>query len=395
MVRLRISRYLLKEVFVPTLLGLTVFTFVLLMGRILKLVELVINRGIPPLEVLKLFLYLLPSFFVITIPIAFLLGILLGFGRLSADSEIVALKSCGVSLYGMARPVLLLALLASLATAFLTIYGQPQGAYAFRVQAFQILNSQATIGIQPRIFNDGFDGLVVYAGEVEEQRGIMKEVFISDERVSETPAVILASSGRIISDRERLVMTLRLQDGSIQRRVRDGQEDVYQVVRFATYDINLNLGTQANGSEATGQKKKDKEKTLEELDQALAQATTMEERNALRVEFHQRFALPLAPLLFALVGMPLGIQSSRSGRGGGFALALGISLIYFVLITGAKTLGEGGILSPPLAMWAPNLLFLGCGIALFQMTARERRLAALDRIQDLAERLRRRIFRRS
>ena len=101
---IRIHRYILKEIAVPTGLGMLILTFVLFMGRILKLAEMVINKGVPLGEIGKLFAFLLPNFLVITLPLAFLLGVLLGFGRLSADSEIVALKSSGISLYGMLQP---------------------------------------------------------------------------------------------------------------------------------------------------------------------------------------------------------------------------------------------------------------------------------------------------
>ena len=183
----RIHRYIIKEISVPTILGLLIFTFVLLMGRILKLVEMVINKGVPLVETAKLFLYLLPTFLVITLPLAFLLGVLLGFGRLSADSEIVALKSCGFSLYGMLKPVALLAVSVSLLTGLLTLFVEPYANNAFRNQVFQIATSRASIGIQPRVFNDEFEGLILYANEIDERRGYMEGLFISDQRVGSTP----------------------------------------------------------------------------------------------------------------------------------------------------------------------------------------------------------------
>jgi lipopolysaccharide export system permease protein len=376
----RIHRYIAREIALPTLIGLLVFTFVLLMGRILKLVELVVNKGVPLGEMLQLFAYLLPAFLVITIPLAFLLGVLLGFGRLSADNEIVALKGSGIPLYGMLRPVLVLALLCTLGTAWLTLYGNPSGQSAFRDQVFEIARSRANVGILPRVFNDEFEGLVLYAGDIDERRGEMSGVFISDERIGATPAVILAGRGRVISDPEQRILTLRLENGTIHRRPVDKQGDTYQVIGFTTYDINLNMGQQLD--EAGGRQKKLREFPLPELWAKLESAQTPEERRPLRVELHKRFALPLAPLVFALVGVPLGIRTQRSGKGGGFATALAIFMAYYICATFGETLAlESGF--PPLAtLWAPNLLFFLAGLALLRRAARERPLPAQEWLEQ-------------
>lgn len=384
----RIHRYIAREVAVPTLLGLLVFTFVLLMGRLLKLVELVVNKGVPAGEVGRLFLCLLPTFLVLTIPMAFLLGVLLGFGRLSADSEVVALKACGVSLYGMLLPVLLLGAAASLATALLTLYAEPSGNAAFRSQLFQIASSQASSGFQPRIFNDDFDGLVLYAAGQDEQDGTLQGVFISDERVGSTPAIILARSGRIVSDRNALTLTLRLEDGSIHRQPDDGLHDSYQLVRFATYDVNLNLGQQL--SENQQRRKRENELSATELRQALTQAPPGEERSKLAVEWHRRLALPVTPLLFALVGVPLGVRCQRSGRGGGFASALAVFLLYYVLFSFAETLAVKKGVPVAAAIWAPTVLLLAGGFFLLHLAAQEKPLLprAAERLRRLVPRMR-------
>ncbi len=352
-------------------LGLVTFTFVLLMGRTLNLVEMIINKGVPFGDIVLLFLCLLPSFLVITVPLSFLLGVLLGFGRLSADSEIVAMKASGVALGQMLRPVIVLALATSAATAFLTLYAQPLGNYAFRSAVFNIIDRQVSVGLQARVFNDAFDGLVLYANKIEEKSGILHDVFISDQRLGETPTVITAGTGRVVADGDALSLTLRLRTGSIHRRpLRDGKES-YQVVQFDSYDINLNMGQQLE-TQAAGHKKKDREKTLSELKESYRTAPTEKDRNRYLVERHYRYALPLAPLIFALAGVPLGIHSNRSGRGGGFALALITALTYYFVMTTAKTFGEEGVLPAALAPWLPNILFLGLGAFLFHLTAQEK-----------------------
>lgn len=374
----RIHRYIAREITVPTLLGLIIFTFVLLMGRILKLVELVINKGIPVGEVVKLFGYLLPSFLVITIPLAFLLGVLLGFSRLSADSETIALKASGISLYGMLKPVLALAVLASMVTAYLTLRAGPSGNSAFRAQVFQIATSRASTGFQPRVFNDEFDGLVLYASDIQERSGILEGVFISDERVGSTPSVILARRGRVIPDRSALTLTLRLEEGAIHRRPGDKEHDTYQVIDFSTYDINLNLGQQL--PDTPQRRKKESELTAGELKEARDQAQSAAERNGLTVEWHRRLILPMAPVLFGLIGVPLGIRSQRSGRGGGFATGLVVFLTYYLLFSFAETLAVEGGLNPVPIIWAPNALFLTGSLVLLYMSAQEKQPLLLERL---------------
>ncbi|MDO3379396.1 LPS export ABC transporter permease LptF [Geoalkalibacter halelectricus] len=379
--------YILRETLAPFILGVAIFTFVLLMGRLLRLVELVLNKGVPLADILKLFAYLLPSFLVLTLPLAFLLAVLLGFGRLSADAEVVALKSSGVSLYDMARPVLVLALAVSLLTALLTFYAEPQGKRAFRDQVFEIAHARATVGVEPRIFNDEFDGLVLYANSIDDRSGLMQGLFISDERIGREPAVILARSGRAISDPQALTLTLRLQQGAIHRLQDRRGESVYQIVEFDNYDIQLDLGRELRNFRE--RQKRESEMSLAELGQAIAHADAEEKRKYL-VERHQRLVMPLAPVLFALIGIPLGIQSQRSSRGGGFALALAVFLAYYLVFSFAETLGHEGLVPPAAAMWLPNLVFLAAGIALLRMTAREKRLALFDRLDDWGRALARR-----
>jgi lipopolysaccharide export system permease protein len=383
---IRIHRYLAREISVPTILGLLVFTFVLFMGQTLRLVELIINKGIPVGEIARLFLCLLPNFLVITLPLAFLLGILIGFGRLSTDGEVIALKSCGLSLYQLVFPVFILAVLAGLFTAVLTLKVKPAANSAFRSQLFEMATSRASIGLQPHVFNDDFDGLVLYANEIDDRTGLMKGIFISDERIGASPSTIVAARGHIIRDRDALTLILRLEDGSIHRHPRRTGEDSYQVIDFSTYDINLNMG-QDSSTTAGNRRIKESELTMEELGQARRNAATTAEQNKFTVEAQKRYAFPFAPLVFALVGVPLGIRSTRSGRGGGFPLALGIFLAYYVLLSFAETLAEKGVLPAVPTLWAPNLLFLCGGLYLLYRSAREKTF-------DFPERVITRIFRR-
>jgi lipopolysaccharide export system permease protein len=383
---LRIHRYIFREVAIPSLLGLLIFTFVLFMGRILRLMDLVINKGVPVTEIVKLFLCLLPSFLVITLPLAFLLGVLIGFGRLSAENEVVAMKSCGIGLYAMARPVLVLALMTCALTALLTIKVNPESQAAFASRIFKIATTRATVGLRPRVFNDEFNGLVLYADAIDEHTDTLKGVFISDERSGAIPATILAEKGSILRNKKDLVLTLRLRNGTIHRRPRDKGKDAYQTVSFSTYDISLNMGRHPESRQ-----RKISELSWTELRRALRTADSSGRRNRYLAEMQERLALPFAPLVFALIGLPLGIQSQRTGRGSGFAMALGVFLAYYLLLSFGETLAEkGGLSSVPL-IWAPNLIFFFGGLFLLHRTAVERPLALFEWLAEGPSRILRRL----
>jgi lipopolysaccharide export system permease protein len=370
----KISLYIAREIAVPTGLGLTVFTFILFMGRILKLMELVINKGVPLTDIGRLLLCLFPSFLVITLPLAVLVGVMLGFGRLSSENEIIAFKASGISLYGMTRTVMVLALIASLVTGLLTLVAGPAGNRAFRKQIFNLASNRASGGIQPRVFNSDFDNLVLYANQIDERRDTFRGILIFDQRTSQDPAIILAQSGRIISDPQTLTLTLRLENGTIHRS--SAEKKSYQIVKFTTYDLNLNLAQQLEKTE--DEALKPKEMPFQGLITASSEKPTAKRQTKLAIEFHKRLALPLAPLIFALIGIPLGIQTHRSGRGGEFSLALAVFLIYYLSLSFMETLAIEAGFPPGPCLWLPNLVFLAGGIILFQQTAREKRLSALD-----------------
>lgn len=384
MSNLRIHRYILREISLPALLSLLIFTFVLLLGRIPRLTELVINKGLPLGEMLQLFSYLLPTFFSITVPLSFLLGILLAFGRFSADSEFIALKASGVSLYSLLKPVLILACCGSLLTLWLTASVEPAGKSAFRDKLFQIASSRASVGIRAGVFNDDFDGLVLYAGAMDERRGIMQNVFISDEREGETPATILAQQGRFIPDPDNYSMTLQLNNGSIHRQPKGDKKSTYQLIGFSTYNINLDLGNQLAGND--GRYRSRGELSWGELRAAQQNSSNTKDLLRLKVEQHKRLAIAFAPLVFALVGVPLGLQSNRSGKGAGFALALAISLVYYLLLSIASTFAGKGLIPVAIALWLPNLCFFCGGSYFLRRTAIERPLKLLAQLAALWQR---------
>src|SRR5262245_4590642 len=162
-----LHRYIFREVVTPFLLGLGIFTFVLLIARLLKLIELVVNRGLPATQILELLGYLMPAFLEVTVPMAMLLAILIAFGRLSADAEMIAMRSSGLSIYQLAPPVILFVGMATGMTALLSMYARPWANHNLKHELWDIARTRATAGLRPQIFNDEFPGLVIYAEQID------------------------------------------------------------------------------------------------------------------------------------------------------------------------------------------------------------------------------------
>ena len=414
----RIHRYIAREIIIPAGLGLFVLTFILMMGRLPKLVELIVNKGVPVSEILGWRLrdrvpFASYLFFRYPSPTE-------GAGEVRTAEQLVACaqelkKRCGFTSHklkggvfppgyelecyralaralpgdGILRPVLLLGIAASLLTGYQTISGEPASIAAFRNLLFNIASSRATIGIQSGVFNDDFDGLVVYSGHVDERSGEMTGVFISDERPGQTPSIIFARHGRILSNPKARILTLQLNDGTIHRQPGGQNRSSYQVIDFNTYDISLNLSQSLDSS--ANRPTKRGEMTMAELETIRNKLPTGPKRNLYIIEIYQRIILAFAPFLFVLLGVPLGIQSNRSGKGAGFALALMVFMTYYLVLSLAKTLGIEGIIPPLIAIWIPDLLFLLAGTYFLHLAAMEKRIFILDWTGDMLARLKKRL----
>ncbi|PLX96864.1 MAG: LPS export ABC transporter permease LptF [Desulfuromonas sp.] len=381
---LRLQTYISREIVAPFFLSVVLFTFVLLLSRLLKLIEMVVDKGVAITEIINLFACLLPSFFVITVPLSFLLAVMLAFGRLSSDSEIVAMKAAGFSLYRLALPVVIISLAVCLFTAYLTLFAEPSGRVKLKQRLIDIAYSKAAVALQPQIFNEEFDGLIMYANQVDNQTNTMKGVFISDERMGQTPSIILAERGEIRSDRGNGAMYMHLRQGAIHRPVERSGKLSYQVIDFQDYDVNLSLSTTEKKDDQV--KLKAKELSTRELmnpDETLP----AEKQREQRVELMERLILPISPLIFALLAVPLGIRSHRSPKGGGFALALFVFLFYYLCLSVTKTMVLESNWPIQTSLWGPTVAFLAVGIILLIRAAKERPLPGSILIVDLFDSL--------
>jgi lipopolysaccharide export system permease protein len=359
--------YILKEILPIFLICLMIFTVILLMDKILKLIELIVAKGVNLSQILMLLLFISPSFLVFTIPMAVLLSILLTFGRLSSDSEIIAFKASGISLYQLYVPVSIFSICAYLLTTFLVFYGLPWGNIGFKSTLYLIAQSKADIEITERVFNDTFSGLVVYVDKVPIQGKRMEGIMIYDEREQGKFNTIFAKEGFLLSNPKSQEVILRLFSGDIHRY--EPQTHTYQKVQFNVYDLKLEL---AKVFLALGRKIRDHEMSIDELKVKIQQKVrTGENPIPQEVELHKRYAIPFSCIIFGLIGVPLGIQPRRSGRSYGFILSILILLSYYISLTASEILALGHTIPPFLAGWAPNFLFGGLAVYLLIKTAKE------------------------
>ncbi len=364
--------YIFKETVPIFLIGLLTFTVVLLMDKILKLITLVVS-GVNLFQILMLLFFISPSFLIFTIPMALLLGTLLSFGRLSGDSEIIAFKASGISLYQLYLPISILSMSAYLLTSFLVFYGLPWGNRGFISTLYLMTQSKANIEIKERVFIDLFKGLVIYVDKVPVQEKRMEGVLIFDRREKEKFNTIFAKEGFLSSNPKSREVVLRLLDGDIHRF--ESKTNVYQKMKFDTYDLRLEI---EKALAAWGARLREKEMSIDEIKKKIETKKMIgEDTTDLEIEFHKRYAIPFACIIFGLVGVPLGIQPRRSGRSYGFILSLFIILAYYISLVIFEIFGEKKTISVFLAGWAPNFLFGGLGIYLLVKTAKESPFKAL------------------
>lgn len=349
-----LNLYIIREISSLFMLSIAVFTLILLLGRLIKLTDLVISRGVPLSDISLMIVYLMPSFLVFTIPMAFLLAVLLAFGRLSADNEITVIKAGGISLMQLIPPVLLCAAVATLLTLAASIFGVPWGNSAFKRLSFKVLKQNAAVTIREKIFWDDIPGIVLYTEHYDEGRQTLKGVIIHDGRDPNRPMTIFASDGKIGGSTDRNDISFVLNNGSIHSA---GKGDQYRLVNFGEYVMTI--GGPGKGT-AIGRNEPDM--SVGELWQQIGNpATTQATRLKMQAELHSRFAFPFASIVFALLAMPFGLQNRRSGKSAGFAISIGILLAYYLMLSLLRTLAERGSIPPVVALWLPNIVFFAAG----------------------------------
>jgi len=331
------------------------FTFILLTARILKLVELLVTRGVPLFQIGKLFALILPTFLEMTVPMALLLGILVGLAGLSNDHEILALKASGISPFQILWPIAMVALFVSLLTLLITTLVRPAANLELKKELYNIAKSRVATALKENVFNSDFPNVLIYVEEVIPPGNTSQGVLIVDRRDPTRETVIFGKVALFLSNEETATLSLKLFDGVIHEREKN--QSGFSQTHFNVYHFNLDLAETFNLIRK--QKRDPSEMSLWQLGETIRskQAEGLNPINEI-MDLHQRFSFPFAPLVFSLLGVALVLMPapSRQGRFWGLVSCLFWLLLYYALLTTGKALGEREMLPPLLALWLPNII---------------------------------------
>ncbi|HTN43922.1 MAG TPA: LptF/LptG family permease [Nitrospiria bacterium] len=345
-----IDRYIFIELLVPFVLTLSALMMILLIEQTVQLTELLINKGVSFLTVGRIFIFLLPTFLIIAIPMGVLIATIISFSRLMADHEITGLMASGISLSRLAVPVLVFAVLSFGMTFSLSAWGQPWVGLNMKKAAMDLLKQEFSLGLEPGIFNEPLENMMIYVDEMPTPTQL-NGILIYDLRDPNQPVLILAQEGMILGDPTSDLVGLRLLNGSQHRE--SGDPPRYQWITFRKYEFKLDLAAAVN--HASG----DTDPALRiqqiKMRMAASQPLARNERRTLE-EYYKTYSFPFSCLIFGIVGIPLGLVIKQGGRLGGFALGIAMALLYYLFMIISDFLVTSFLLAPLFAAWLPNLL---------------------------------------
>ncbi len=362
-----IHRYLLKELFIPFLLGLALFTGVLISHQLFDITDLIITRGFSPLALLLFLVASIPQTFYFTIPMAILMGVLMAYGRLAADMELTIMRASGVSLRSLLIPPLIAGILLTSGLLMLREYGLPVLAH---FQAAQLARMETPR--PPELISPGRDLVLgpytIYTEEIEGD--IMINPFLED-RSREYPLRIYARRGQWIQEADNEYILL-LEEGTIHQQTEDEYRNIQfsrQTFPFQTAEFSAEVAVDIEDAASLTylyKKMAGSREELYSLEQRIQKEDTnlerayrrqLEETRKNTIIFHRALAIPFASFFLILVGAPFGMLARQSGKSIGFVLSLLIIFTYYMLITAGEPLAMNGWLSPSLAAWSANLFF--------------------------------------
>ena len=359
-----LTRYILKEVLSYAFLGGVLFTFVLVMPNLPNLMELIVRNSASMGVIAKIFLLMLPNMFTVTIPMAVLVGILLGLSRLASDSEITAMRASGIGVWSFVGVVALVAVAGWGVDMANTLYFSPKASVAIRNLESELLNAQASYEVQPRVFNEEFKNYVFYVQDVVPSSGAAnwKQIFLADLSNPAAPKITTGASATVVN-RKGEGAVMRLRDGTEHETVAS-KPDEYKVSTFNEADFPLSLSAHSNTritrSDAPIQAMSNRE--------LWARGHEPQGRPYL-IELQKRLAFPAACLVLMLVGVPLGLASRRGGKGAGFVLTVLLVFIYYFLSSTGTALARQEKLPVIVGVWLVNILFAAFGLFLLRQMA--------------------------
>jgi LPS export ABC transporter permease LptF len=318
-----LTRYILREVLSHAFIGGALFTFVLFMRDLPHLLELVVRNSASLGMVAEIFLLTLPNMFTVTIPMAVLVGILLGLSRLAADSEITAMRASGIGVWSFVGIVAIVSIAGWGIGLANTLYFAPRATATILRLESQLLNAQASYEVQSRVFYEDFKNYVLYVQNVRAGTGAANwgQIFLADLSDPAAPKITTGAIATVANSKDQTAI-MRMHDGTEHQTVAN-QADQYNVSTFAQTDLPLALSTQEDTHVG-----RNESPILAMSNRELLIRSRVNGGQWYLIELHKRFAYPAACLVLMLVGVPLGISSKRGGKSAGFVLTI---VLVFVI----------------------------------------------------------------
>ena len=365
------TRYILREVISHALLGGALFTFVLFMRDLGKILELVVRDSASLTDVVRIFAYMLPNALAYTIPMAVLVGILLGLSRLASDSEITAMRASGMGALDFVRIVSIVSAAAFALGLFNSLYLAPRSAAAILALTDSLKSSQASFEVQPRVFYEDFRNYVLYIQDVRPAAGaaVWHHVFLADLTQPATPHITTADEAIVVNGDVQTIRLHLMNGGQHQTSPTDPNQ--YNISTFASTDLPIQTGApeDAHLGRVDTPILALPLSQLRRLGNSPGNDIPGHPARIYRIEFNKRLSYPFACLVLMLVGVPLGLSSKRGGKSTGFVLTILLVFVYYFLSSVGVAFAKTGKLSPFLGVWGANLIFAAAGaFLLYQMS---------------------------
>jgi lipopolysaccharide export system permease protein len=357
-----LNRHIFFNLFPPFLVNLLFFVVIFLITEILEIVNMIVNYNAGLAIFGLLLLYSLPFFLSFIVPMSVMMSVLLTFLRMSADNEITALKSCGISPHRFLAPVVIFCVLGWGLTSFIEVKALPWGNRSSNALAINLAQNNIDAIIKERTFIDAFDDITLYINQVDMHSKALVDVFIEDQRTSGITNTIIAPRGHIGMDTKKHELHLKLYQGTISQVNLENR--TADKIDFKSYDMKLDLGRIIKRAGETG--RSFDEMSLEELRRRTRSSKKKDERYYKAVmKYHEKFSVPFSCMALGILALPLGLVSRRAKRSYGLVLGIALFLIYFILLSVGWSFGESGTLHPVVGMWAPNTVMGGIGLFLY------------------------------
>lgn len=355
-----ITRYILKELGGPFIGSLFVLTIILAAGNIIQTADMVMNKGVDLFSVVKIFIFFLPYVLIFTIPISVLSAVLLGFGRLSGDNEVTALRTSGLSLMKVIIPIIVCGFIISLMNVPLNDRILPESEFAARKLLKKVGLKSPTALLEPGVFVKGFQDYIIFVHDVKGQH--LEDIRIYQPREGKPTRTIVAEKGEVIPLPKENSIKLRLEDGTADEISAEKPDEFYKLT-FKNYYMTLNLDKAVDTSSI---QKKAREKSIKELHEDIARFEKESiDPIPLKIELHKKIALAFSNLVFVLVGVPLAITTHRREKFIGFGMSIILFLLYWGIMLGGIAFSIRGLMPAWAGVWSANILLAGLGIFLF------------------------------